>query len=407
MAEGREAPISRPALYDASRVDEVSLRELYLTWRAGLPLIAIVMLVSAVAAFVFVSSREATYTAAATVSVTPPPVGNSSLSGIDLSIPTGIDFDAYRAVAYDGALIEAVVLEVNGVGNDPAQLRAATVDLVGRLELRSRTPASQARGHVTVDHVVTSGPADDAIAQAAELANAWAAATAAAVANVLSAPIDAAIASLTGDIAMRKAEFDAASDAWSGFLGVDERRALNDRLDARAELDTAQRARLAELEGAVAAADARVEALEDSVARQEIDADFSVQMLSGQVAYWQSERAALLAERDYLGGVLADASEVATSVRARLTDLEARAATLQRDLATASMNYYRVAPTVPTLQLQRQLVIDSSRLSVTASAPLLPEPRGRAVAVLASAVVGGLLATLFVFLRAAVREPDH
>src|SRR5690606_31728038 len=104
---------------------------------------------------------------------------------------------------------------------------------------------------------------------------------------------------------------------------------------------------------------------------------------------------------------LASTSDEAAALRARLTSLEATAATLQRDLASASMDYYRIAPAVPTLELQRELVASSARLAIPATVPLMPEARGRLTATVVAALVGGLLATLFVFLRAAVRDPER
>lgn len=412
MAEEREATENRAVVYGSRSTDEVSLRDLYLTFRAGLPIIVIVAVVCAAAAYIVVTARGSTYSTAATVSVTPPSVGNSALSGLELTVPTGIDFETYRAIAFDGDLLSRVVDAVDdgragrGVVDSEA-LRANRAKLLAGLRLRSLPPASQTRGHVTVEHVVTSGSAAGETIRAAGIANAWAAATAAAVAELMTAPIDAAIQSLTDDIAKRRIEFDLASAAWSEFLGVDERRSLNDRLDALTELDSLQRARVAELESAVTAANARLAALESALQLRVPDPHDSSRQLLDQRDTLLGEAAALQAELDHLEGVKAQALDAAVGLRSRLTSLEASAARLQRDLATASMTFYRVAPAVPTLQLQRELVVSSSRVAVPAAVPLLPEPRNRLLAVVAAAAIGGLFATLYYFLSAAVRAPDR
>src|SRR5690606_36418158 len=116
----------------------------------------------------------------------------------------------------------------------------------------------------------------------------------------------------------------------------DERRSLNGRLDALTELESAQRARATELAGSIAAADARVEALREALVQRDALVDSASQLVDEQLVFWRGERSALQAELDHLLTVLAQTSEDAVSLRGRLTDLEARAASLQRDLATAS-----------------------------------------------------------------------
>lgn len=405
MSEPGVEPRQRRPQHQVVGSDEISIRDLYLTFRAGLVFIVIVSLACAVAALLVVNSRGTTYTTSATVSVSPPPVGTSALTGLDLSIPVGIDLETYRAIAFDSTTLGAVAMELNDHPVDPERLRSATIELMGQLELSPRPPASQLRGHVTVDHVVTSGPDVDELSMAAEIATTWATTTAAAVAELLTIPMDEALASLAEEITVRKVVFDEASGAWAEFLGIDERRSLNGRLDALTELDGAQRARVTELAGSVAAADARVEALGDALVQRDAPVDSASQLVDEQMVFWRGERSALQAELDHLMSVLAQTSVDAESLRGRLTDLEARAAALQRDLATASTDYYRVASALPTLQLQRRLVMDSARVTLSAPMSLLPEPRGRLVAVIASAAVGALIGTVLVFLRAAVREP--
>ena len=376
---------------------EVTLRQLYLTLKAGMWLIVLVAVVCGVAAFLIVGSSGPRFVSTATVTVTPPAVGGTSLSGLDVSIPATLDFEAYRALAFDPALLEGLDLPA---GTDP-------VVLLGHLELVSRAPASQVRGHVTVDHVVTGGASGFTRDDAVHVANSWAGATAAAVTRFLTTPVDDAIDAVSVETAARKAEFDAASEAWASFLGVDERRSLNDRLDALTQLDSVQRSRLAMLDGAVAAADARATALRAELEQGGVGSSVAAsQLVADQLALSVGDTAALQAERDHLAAVVQQTAGDATALRARLIDLESRAASLQRDLAAASMTFYRVAPAGPSLHLQRDLAARSVTVAVPAATPLLPEPRGRLVATVAAIAVGALFTTLFVFLRAAVRDPE-
>lgn len=377
---------------------EVTLRQLYLTFKAGLWLIVLVGLVCGVAAFLFVGAAGPRYVSTATVTVTPPTVGVTTLTGLDVSVPATLDFDAYRAIAFDPELIRGL--------DRPEGIDA--VALLGHLELVSRTPASQVRGHVTVDHVVTGGASGITREDAASIANAWAAATVAAVTTFLTAPVDDAIDAVTTEIAARTSDFDAASAAWAEFLGRDDRRSLNERLDALTRLDGVQRTRLAMLEGAVAAADARTAALQAALEQGAPgSSETATQLVADQLAVLLGERAALQAERDHLSTVVEQTAGDTSELRGRLTELEDTAASLQRDLAAASMTFYRIAPAGPSLNLQRDLAARSALVAVPAAEALMPEPRGRLVATVAAAAVGALFTTLFVFLRAAVREPER
>lgn len=305
--------------------DEVSLRQIYLVFRSGLPLIIVIALLAGVAAFVVQSLRPPLYTATATVNVIPPLVGTDSLSGLELSVSAGMDPESYQAIAFSRDLLAEVGASFDLSG---AQLRSV-------VSLAARQAPSQARGHLVIDHTtLLSG--DRGAETADDLANAWAEATVAAVARTLSSHLRGAVETVNAEIAERREAFQNASDAWAEFLANDDRAALEQQL---AGLSTDQ-----------------------------------------------------------------GATEEASELRARLAELEATAATLERELSSASLVYYRVAPTGPALELQRDLVAGSAFVAIAASAPVMPAAPGKLVIALAAAMVGALAATLLVFLRAAVRE---
>src|SRR5690606_15941674 len=85
------------------------------------------------------------------------------------------------------------------------------------------------------------------------------------------------------------------------------------------------------------------------------------------------ERAALEARLARLAADPTASQADADELRARLARLEAEAATLERELSTASLVYYRVAPTGPALELQRDLVAGSAFVAIGASTPVQPE----------------------------------
>lgn len=316
MADNQQGPYA----------DEVSLRELYLIFRGGLPLIVGVALVCAAAAFVYSSLQPVRYAATATVNVIPPFVGTDSLSGLELSVTAGIDEESYEGIAYSTELLTNV--------GEPFGYSAIALGRIAELE--SRDAPSQTRGHLVVDHSVTiSG--DEGLAVADDLANSWAEATVAQVAAALSSHLSGALETVTAEIDVRREAYQAASDAWADFLATDQREALDERLAQLAVAPTP------------------------------------------------------------------DQDEVA-ALRSQLAELERRAATLERELSTTSLVYFRVAPTGPALELQRNLVADSAFVAIPASTPVKAEGPSRLVITIAVALVAGLLTTLVVFFRAAVRE---
>lgn len=317
MADGpRDVSEGRRIDQDASPgTDEVSLREVYLTFRAGLPLIALVAVLAGSVAFGFVLSKPRVYQASAVVHVLPTTVTPAAASTVALNPPVGVDLETYRSAAQSDEVLDAA----------GAAAGIARADFAARLELTATPAAQLSRGQQVVRHSATMRSP----AEAAAVVNAWAEATVASLRRVMSQPLDVAIAAAEEEMLRRQVMFDAASAAWSEFLSRDERPALRARIAAEGAGDTAR-------------------------------------------------------------------------LRAQLASLESEASAAQRDLAAAQLAYYRSAPLPLQLELQRDLVVQSASVAVRANVPVEPRGRNLVVTTLASAVVAGLLATLFVFLRRAV-----
>lgn len=306
--------------------DEVSLRELYLTFRSGLSLIVLVMLLFGIVAFVVTSLRPDGFQSTASVNVIPPFVGTDSLSGLELSVTAGIDQESYQEIAYSPDLLSEVG---EAYGYNAAEMSS-------KVTVTTRPAPSQTRGHLFVDHTVTIA-AQEGADQTDDLANAWAEATVSAVAEALSSHLAGAVETVGAEIDERRAAYQTATNAWADFLARDERLLIQQRLTQLAQ---------------------------DPTAPTEQDAE----------------------------------------LRQRLAALEREAATLEREVSTTSLVYFRVAPMGPALELQRNLVAGSVFVAIPASTPVKVETAGRLVVSIAAAAVGGLLATMLVFFRAAVRE---
>jgi len=418
-------------MYDTR--DEISLRELYLILRGGFAAIVIVTIIVGGAAFVYLSSKPARYEAAATVQVVAPqPSASSDLTNL---IPqVGLGTQAYTSLANSSSVLLSAFPKTS---NDSDELRR----LGQSLELKAIDTSNQARGQLTLEHKATA----DTPEEAARRANDWATASAAAAVAAMRETVDAAVASSTRQLEVRKAALDQAQAAWAEFSKDDARAALRSQLDQLALQQAATRSRLNELDGQIAANAAQqalliaataarggtsssslatqLRALVDAGALPEDAAAGLREALSqlppgatsgGQDLVNLVSRARLETVTAELAGQVAERAELragadqaeaeGVSLRARLSDLEERAAAPQTALNVARVAYDRVASVMPLLSLQQAMVADAAHVIIAAAPPLRPTPTNRLTITIAAALVAGLLATILVFLRAAVAD---
>lgn len=358
--------------------DTVSLRELYLIWRRGLGLIIAVAVVCGLGALAFKLYQGRTYTADAVVQVVRPRVSSQPGSGLEVSVASVVDAGTYQAAAEDERTLHTVAEAVE----------AESSASLGNFSI-VRGPGPQSGDAMTITHRVRV-PAAEGAEAAASVANAWAQATIETVRQLVTAPLRAAGERLAADVASREQAYQEASDAWAQFLSVDEREELRRRLDALVDLDAQRLARLDQVEAEAAAVGARLSAGQGE--RSEADL--------------RSDLAALQAEAEHLRSELADSGERGDDLRARLGELERQAAELQRRVSATSLSFFRAAPAATEIALQRELAAGSVSMAIPAAAPLEPDPRNLVTTVVGAALVGALLSTLLVFLRAAIREPE-
>ncbi len=389
---GADAAAVRPVAGDASRPepagtdrrashvadDTVTLRELYLVVKTGLPLILAAALVCGLAAFGYRTLQGATFTTTAVVQVVQPRVSTQPGSGLDVSVASPLNAPTYRAIALSPALLYALA--------DDLGLEEVTE--LGELDVVAG-PGASSGDAIGVTHVVTVPTARGA-EWAATVANAWADATVEAARDVLLAPFTEAGGRVASDLAARESAYQEASEAWADFLAVDERDELRSRLESLVELEASRRARLSEAEAEAEALRARIATLRDAG-----------QPTTGP----EADLAALTAEAEHLRGEQEASAAEAADLRQRLGELERQAAELQRRVSTTSLAYFRAAPAAAELQLQRELAAGAVHVAIPAAVPLEPDPRNTLLTVLAALIVGALGGTLYVFLREAIREP--
>lgn len=416
--------------------DEISLRELYLIFRSGLVAIVLVALLAGTAAFIYLSSRPESFSATATVQVNVPAPSSADEEAAWLLPPAGIGLNSYRALANrPEVLAEALGVPLGATEELRTGLR--------QLELTAIDTAAQAQGQLTVTHTA-SGPTAQT---AAAVANRWAEATASAAVAAMVETVNVNAEASGRELALREADLANASETWTEFAQGDNRAVLTSLLNVQQQLQRDALLRTAELENLVVTTRARrdmLQAVLDSrtgtssqplaaqlnamVTSGVLDADMAAQLErslsqlpasatagSGdlmllvsrtQLETLTSDLAGYAAEQELLARNLAEVGQRMSEIRSELAEVNQTADRLEQVLARARAAYDSVARLAPLMRLQQGLIGNAAKVVVQAVPPLEPQPRNRLTITLAAAVVAGLLATLVVFLRAAVREPE-
>jgi|GEM_PF-1256468 len=443
-APTRPSPPPTPVAHD----DEVSLRELYLIVKRGLPLIVTVALVAAVVTFLAVILAPDRFESEATVVSAPTTVQVQGEGTLAFEPRSAITFATYEDIAISRATFERTLASLRDGGaatpDGPRDLlAAATVErLTGPSNANDSTP-------LTVVHRISWSDAQ----LAARYADAWAEATVEQVRSTLLADLEPARVQTVEALEAREATLAEAEAAYRTFQAQDlpgiqqELRTVGERIaaseDGLTELDrtiaglTAQREALLAMNGFATsgAAGASAETLDLLADTERLDPAVAAQLrllattpgddATGGGAAGDSTRvddaiallrradlhaitvelAGALQEREQLRSALATSEARAETLRDRVAELRQEDARLSRRLSSASAAYQAVQAIEPALAFVANLTPGNTRVLNDAQEPTEPTgPSARLLALIA-AVVAGLAATLFVFLREAVREP--
>lgn len=416
--------------------DEISLRELYLIFRSGLVAIVLAALLAGSAAFIYLSSRPDSYEATATVQVNVPVAETTNEEAAWLLPPAGIGMSTYRALANRPSIL-AEALEM------PMEDAEALREVASRLELEAIDSGAQARGQLTVTHTARAATAEEA----ADIANRWAQASAAAAVQAMVQSVDSGAAASTRELELREAELQAAIQELTDFARQDNRAVLTSLLMVQQDLQGEATRRLAELENLIVTTAAKRDMLQAVLASrsgtssQPLEAQLNALVASGhldeemaaqlesslaqlpasatagggdlmlivsrtQLETLTSDLAGYAAEQELLTRKLNEAGERITDLRAELAEVNRTADRLEQVAMRARTAYNSVASLAPLIRLQQGVIGNAAKVVVEAVPPLQPTARNRLTITLAAAVVAGLLATLVVFLRAAIREPE-
>lgn len=373
--------------------DEVSLRELYLIFKRGLPWIVGAALLAGTLAFATTLRRTPVFATGATVLVSPLPLEGESSEGaqrLRLEQSGAVPFEAYRKLALsDAVLTDALNRESNAAIPKPT-IDVAGLRAVGSLRRDTRPNQTGEDASLMVTHVLTLPNPE----RAAALADAWAQSTVAAVHGLRSATLREIEAATRAAATQLEATLQDAETQLQNFQaqaeglgaarveglsaelveGERELRALSRRIDAsRARLETLRAQRQTNTPSSVA-----------DVQREEIT-------LSG-----------LLAERESLQAQLGSIEATLETQPTAETDQQRQ---LSRDVERAETAFQRISDVQTRAAYLRELVPSTAQLLDRASVPTSPVATPGTSRILLAAFAGALLATLLIFLRAATAPP--
>jgi len=443
-AHGRRGPA--PAA-SGSAEDEISLRELYLIFKGGLAWILALSLAAGAVTFLAMHLQPVRYRATATVRLTPlqPPQAPST-SGQDPSATQNvlnlagiaqIGFDAYRTLALSQDTLHATLAAMDTVPHGLTTANLADDLTMSKLAGGGNDPL------VIAQSVTYGNPRI-----AADLANAWATASAAAVRTAIAGDMKHLDQTLATQLVTASDALNAAQTKWSAFQKTDDRTSLQAQLTALDGRVTGAQQRLDALErmmastqakqsmlraivqarthgdatslttqvGALASAGAIAPTLAGALTRALADTpggmaqspqDAATVVARAQLQQQAGDLAGYVAERATIRKQLAGFAQQQSDLRARLANQQMNAEQLQRQLDSATSSYQQLASVTPVLQAAGTLAPEMASLFSRASLPEAPLGHRTVMAAVVAFVLAFFVATLGVFLRAAVVEESR
>ncbi|MGL4611321.1 MAG: Wzz/FepE/Etk N-terminal domain-containing protein [Trueperaceae bacterium] len=394
-----------------SRNDEISLRDVYLIFRRGLPLILITALLAGAVVFIISSFLPKVYEAETTVLISPPAVSVEGVSSLSFRPPSEVSFEAYETLAGSKGILGEAAQNI-----DP---ELSYTDINGSVEELIGPQGSGQPAPLLVTHRVQDNDPERAI----QLADAWATATLFAVQRSLFANLEP-INTITGEtIEPLREALSEAEKALEGFESTDRSRALEANLSnlsqlialAKSGIVTTGQFSLAQT-GEVPLNPSNPITLENTLnadtrfnLEQEITArEAYLETMGGGTDEDRANLEALRARQTLLAEQLAEYETSYDEARRELATLERQRRELELALENAESDYQSVIRLQPMIDYVSKLSPTNARILNSASTTVASEPApvgpNRTLNT-ALAVVGvGLVMLVFVFLREAIRQ---
>jgi uncharacterized protein involved in exopolysaccharide biosynthesis len=390
------------------REDEISLRDVYLIFRRGLPLIFISSLAAGVLAFIISSFLPSVYEAETTVLISPPAVNVEGTPNLSFRPSSEVSFEAYETLAESRGVKGEAVQSV-----DPdlsySDMAGSVQELIGPQGAGQSAP-------LLVSHTVRDTDPE----RAAQLADAWANTTLTAVRNSLFANIEPINDVTVQALEPLRTELATARGALEAFEASDNSESLQATLNTLSQLIASARSGLVTTSQLSLAQTGEIpqgrsainlESTLDSATQvnlaQEIAAQEAYIASLGATATAQdrADLAALQARQQALQEQLSSYEQEFQETRQTLASLERQRRELESALENAEEAYQSVLRLQPMIAYVSELSPTNARVlsSATMSIPSEPVAPNRLLNTALATVIVGLLTLVFVFLREAIR----
>ena len=395
--------------------DEISLRDVYLIFRKGLPLIIIIALVAGVLAFIVSSLLPKVYEAQATVLISPTPVQVQGARNLTFRPISEVSLEAYETLAQSRGVLEEAVKSVD-VDMTYEDLGGTVQQLIGPQRPDQVVP-------LLVNHSVRHKDPE----KAAQLADAWAAVSLKAVQTSLFAnlqPIREATSTALEPLQIRLEE---ARVAVESFAAKDNSEALQATLNRLSQLIAdAKTGVVSQSQLSLSQSGESTDLISNSLASpnvfssefnlgsslnldQEIattEAVVNSLKVQGQTSIQQQAYLAGLKERrEVLSTQLVSYEQNYTQIQQDLASLTKERTILELELSNAEEAYQSIVVLQPMIEYVTEINPANARLLSQASVPSDSVSPRRLLNTALATVLAGLLTLLFVFLREAVRAP--
>jgi uncharacterized protein involved in exopolysaccharide biosynthesis len=403
--------VTSPNQRVATSNDEISLRDVYLIFRKGLPLILILSAAAGILAFVISSFLPKVYEAETTVLISPPAVNVEGTQNLSFRPSSEVSFEAYETLA-----------QSRGVLGEAAQTLDKTfsyMDITGTVrELIGPQGAGQ-----SVPLLVTHTVRDNDPKRAAQLADAWANATLTAVKSSLFANIEPINNVTKQALEPLRTDLATAQGTLETFEASDTTDALRATLSNLAQLIAAAKSGVITTSQLSLTQSGQVPQprndepinLESNLQadtqfnlKQEIAAReaYIASLGTNSTAQDRAELASLKARQTLLQEQLSSYENQFQETRQTLAALERQRRDLEAGLENAQEAYQSVFQLQPMIAYVSELSPTNARLlsSASSSVPGEPVAPNKLLNTALAVVLVGLLSLVFIFLREAVRQ---
>jgi uncharacterized protein involved in exopolysaccharide biosynthesis len=399
--------------------DEISLRDVYLMLRKGLPLIITVAVIAGVLAFIVSSLLPKIYEAQATVLISPPPVQVQGTRNLNFRPSSEVSLEAYETLAQSRGVLEDAAQQVDTTMSYAA-LSGTVQQLIGPQRPDQVVP-------LLVAHTVRNKDPE----KAAQLATAWANASLKTVQNSLFANLQPISKTTDEALVPLKSRLEAAQNNLKAFEARDNSSALQATLDrlsqliADAKTGVLSRSQLS-LEQSSESTDFLTGTLASpNVFSSEFSLSSSVNLeqeiaateatLNSLRAQGETQTQTLVEQQAHLEGLkkrrevlmshLSEYEQAYASVQQELASLSKERRVLELELKNAEEAYQSIVALQPMISYVTNINPANARLLSQASVPVNAVAPRRLLNTALATVLAGLLTLVFVFLREAVRAP--